>query len=218
MLVNRRAPGRVTRGDNDLQTPLPGDDLMDFLATPGALLIFALGFGFLIFVHELGHFLAAKSVGVKCPQFAIGFGQALVSFRKGIGFKVGSTEMMFVERVKGYLAEHGEPLPDDLDEAGWRASGVQNKVERAAKALGLGETEYRLNWMPLGGYVKMLGQEDMDPTAVSDDPRAFNNQPFWPRALIISAGVMMNTIFASTAPSSHTSMVPAYFPTAHALR
>jgi regulator of sigma E protease len=48
-----------------------------------------LGFGFVIFIHELGHFLAAKWAGVRVEQFAIGFGQAILCWRKGIGVRVG---------------------------------------------------------------------------------------------------------------------------------
>ena len=40
-------------------------------------------FGLVIFVHELGHFLAAKAVGVYAPRFSIGFGPALLKFRRG---------------------------------------------------------------------------------------------------------------------------------------
>ena len=43
--------------------------------------------------------------------------------------------------------------------------------------------------------MKMLGQEDMDPTATSEDPRSFNRKPVWARACVISAGVVMNLIF-----------------------
>ncbi len=74
----------------------------------------AIGVGFVIFVHELGHFLVAKACGVKCEKFMIGFdiaGVRLFSFR-------------------------------------W------------------GETLYGLGILPLGGYVKMLGQED-NPAAAS---------------------------------------------------
>jgi len=49
----------------------------------------ALGLGFVIFLHELGHFLLAKWNGVKVERFSIGFGPALVSFRRGVGFRVG---------------------------------------------------------------------------------------------------------------------------------
>ncbi|HEX5245082.1 MAG TPA: site-2 protease family protein, partial [Tepidisphaeraceae bacterium] len=55
----------------------------------GALLI--LGFGFVIFWHELGHFLAAKAVGIKVEQFAVGFGTAIFAWRKGVGLRWGNT-------------------------------------------------------------------------------------------------------------------------------
>jgi len=127
-----------------------------------------LGFGFLIFIHELGHFLVAKWVGIKVTQFAIGFGHCVISWRQGIGFCKGSSEPEYEKRLK-----------------------------EGANADSLGETEYRLNWMPLGGYVKMLGQEDLDPTAISEDERSFNRQPIWARACVVSAGVVMNLIFGA---------------------
>src|SRR5689334_21979953 len=101
-----------------------------------ALLIF--GFGFVIFFHELGHFLAAKWAGVKVEQFAVGFGQALFSWRKGLGFRWGSSNK--------------------------ELEGIEKRAKDGAADVDLsqlGETEYRLNWIPLGGYVKMLGQDDL---------------------------------------------------------
>src|SRR5207302_11055206 len=75
-----------------------------------ALMIF--GFGFVVFFHELGHFLAAKWVGIKVEQFAVGFGHALFSFRKGLGFRVGSTSKEYEQKVKEYaekkLARKGD--------------------------------------------------------------------------------------------------------------
>ncbi len=59
-----------------------------------------------------------------------------------------------------------------------------------------GETEYSLNALPLGGYVRIYGE---DPTAVSggeDKARAFNARPKWAQALVLLAGVTMNWIFA----------------------
>jgi regulator of sigma E protease len=132
-----------------------------------AFVMFMLGFGFIIFVHELGHFLVAKWAGIKCTQFALGFGGALFSYRKGLGVRLGSTE-----------PEHARRLKDGADPSS------------------MGETEYRLNWMPLGGYVKMVGQEDMDATALSEDPRAFNKQSIGARLAVVGAGVVMNAIFA----------------------
>ena len=108
----------------------------------GALVLLLIGFSFLIFVHELGHFFVAKWVGIKVTQFAICFGPAILAWRKGMGMRFGSTEGEFQAQV------------DESD-------------------LSVGETEYRLNWLPLGGYVKMLGQDDMDPGSRNEDPRSF---------------------------------------------
>ncbi len=137
------------------------------------------GLGFVIFVHELGHFAVAKMCGVKVDKFFIGFdiaGLKLYSFR-------------------------------------W------------------GETLYGIGILPLGGYVKMLGQEDnpaqlrkemerarqeatgssaetasesaaaaaaAEPSAETRlfDPRSYLAKSVPRRMAIISAGVIMNMIFA----------------------
>ncbi len=62
-----------------------------------------------------------------------------------------------------------------------------------------GETEYALSALPLGGYVKMLGQDDMDPNQmtseeIAENPRSYSAKKVWQRMLIISAGVIMNII------------------------
>jgi regulator of sigma E protease len=127
-----------------------------------------LGLGFVIFVHELGHFLVAKACGVKCDKFYIGFD---VPMPKLFGWQIPSKLLHFQ----------------------W------------------GETEYGIGILPLGGYVKMLGQDD-DPrhaeaeaertkvkTETGDvklDPRSFPAKSVPARMAIISAGVIMNLIFA----------------------
>ncbi len=158
-----------------------------------AALLLVAGFGFIIFVHELGHFLVAKWVGIRVTQFAIGFGHSLLTYRKGIGFRVGTTEPEYHKRIKDHL----DKKRVDALNYGPPDKAVTAKQEfDAGEELGLGETEYRLNYLPLGGYVKMVGQEDLDPTAVSDDPRAYNNKPVWARMCVVSAGVIMNAGFA----------------------
>ena len=67
-----------------------------------------------------------------------------------------------------------------------------------------GETRYSFNILPLGGYVKMLGQDDVaiDKSGewiVKDDPHAFTSKPVGQRMIIVSAGVVMNLIFAAVA-------------------
>ncbi|MFH1508967.1 MAG: site-2 protease family protein [bacterium] len=56
-----------------------------------------------------------------------------------------------------------------------------------------GETTYSLNWIPIGGFVKILG-EDGDK---AEDPRSFGSKKPWQRALMATAGVMMNFLFAA---------------------
>lgn len=139
--------------------------------TMGDLLLVVIGFGLIIFVHELGHFLAAKWAGIRVLAFAIGFGQSLVSYRKGLGVRRGSSEQ-----------EYNQMLA--------KAGGDASKVPASP-------TEYRLNWLPLGGYVKMLGQEDLNPGAVSEAPDSYQNTKPWKRMVVISSGVVMNIITAA---------------------
>src|SRR3954469_11530341 len=111
-----------------------------------ALMIF--GFGFVVFFHELGHFLAAKWVGIKVEQFAVGFGQALFAWRKGIGLRVGSTQKEYEQRTREYMmSREGLNAAHELADA----EMDYRKLDQAAEAMGLGDTEYRLNWIPLGG-------------------------------------------------------------------
>src|SRR5258708_39486242 len=68
-------------------------------------ILLAFGFGFVIFFHELGHFLAAKYCDVKVDQFAVGFGSAIFAWRKGLGLRRGTTQKEFLSRIETYLDE-----------------------------------------------------------------------------------------------------------------
>jgi regulator of sigma E protease len=142
-------------------------------------LMVVLGLGFVIFIHELGHFLVAKWNGVKVLKFSLGFGPALLSYRKGMGLRFGSSARAYADWL------HAE----------------QEKGE-AGDVNARGETEYAIRAFPLGGAVQMLGEGEGesggDVTAEnaghSDDPRAYNNRPVGARMAIISAGVIMNLL------------------------
>jgi regulator of sigma E protease len=95
--------------------------------------------GFMILIHEFGHYAVAKWLGVRVEQFAIGFGKRLVGFRRG-------------------------------------------------------DTDYRINAIPLGGYVKMSGENPMDQR--TDDPKEFLNHSRWHRFLVAIAGPAMNIMLA----------------------
>src|ERR1700736_3536006 len=95
--------------------------------------------GFMILIHEFGHYAVAKLLGVRVEVFSIGFGKRLLGFRRG-------------------------------------------------------DPDYRIAAIPLGGYVKMSGENPMD--ARSGDPGEFLSHPRWHRFLIAIAGPAMNIIFA----------------------
>lgn len=59
----------------------------------------------------------------------------------------------------------------------------------------IGETEYTLNWLPFGGFVKIFG-EDADETAQAPAPRSFGSRPRILQALVLVAGIAMNLVFA----------------------
>jgi regulator of sigma E protease len=149
------------------------DRAIDLFNNAYAIGLVLVGIGFVIFIHELGHFLVAKWAGVKVEMFSLGFGPTLISWRKGFGFRRGSTARQYSAALDA--AKDEEAL-----------TGVLEKY---------GETEYSIRVLPLGGFVKMLGEDGGDDATKSHDPRAFNNKPVGSRMAIISAGVVMNLIF-----------------------
>ncbi len=60
----------------------------------------------------------------------------------------------------------------------------------------IGETEYVLSWIPLGGYVKLLGETGKEDLSPEDAKRSFNNQPTWKKLLIVLAGPVFNFFLA----------------------
>ncbi len=135
-----------------------------------AILAPVLVFGLVIFVHELGHFIAAKAVGVYAPRFSIGFGPPIFSFRRG------ETEYVLAWLpLGGYVrmaSRHDA-------EAAFLEGGSEEESARAATDPG-----YDPNAMiPFG------------PKPVPEN-RWFESKPLWARIVIMLAGVTMNTLLA----------------------
>ncbi len=66
-----------------------------------------------------------------------------------------------------------------------------------SRRLGADQTEFMIAVLPLGGYVKMLGEgDDEEDISEADLPRAFNRKPLWARSLIVAAGPLANFLFA----------------------
>lgn len=148
------------------------NSILSTLTDAGNLLLVILGFSLIIVLHELGHFVAARWAGIRVLAFAVGFGPALFSFRKGLGWRHGSSEPEYRKSLEAGTG--GGP-----------------------HARSISPTEYRLNVLPFGGYVKMLGQDDIDPTARSNEPDSYQNCKPWKRMIVISAGVTANVITAA---------------------
>lgn len=96
---------------------------------------------FLILVHELGHFLAAKWSKMRVDEFAIGFPPRLFAVKKG-------------------------------------------------------ETEYSINLLPIGGYVKIFGENGEEEVSTGDRSRSFAARPRYLQAIVLIAGVVMNILAA----------------------
>ncbi|HYD01003.1 MAG TPA: site-2 protease family protein [Phycisphaerales bacterium] len=153
------------------------------LGTVGDLVLVVIGFSLIIFLHELGHFAAARWARIRVLAFALGFGPAAFSYRKGMGFRRGSSEKEYLRRLQERRVVEQ------------RAGGLAGVYGDAAAHIS--PTEYRLNVLPLGGYVKMLGQDDSDPAATSSEPDSFSRAPVYKRMVVISAGVVMNIVTAA---------------------
>jgi regulator of sigma E protease len=105
-------------------------------------LIFLIVLAVLIFVHELGHFLAARSAGIRVDAFKVGFGPRIVHWKRG-------------------------------------------------------ETEYGINLIPFGGFVKIHGENpDEESVSGSDAARSFVNKKRWKQVMVLVAGVFFNFLFA----------------------
>ena len=109
------------------------------LSSLQTLMAFAFVLGVLVFVHELGHFLMARRIGVRVLKFSLGFGPRVLWFKRG-------------------------------------------------------DTEYRVSAIPLGGYVKMAGENPDDPRTGHDDE--FLSKSKWQRFQVLIMGPGMNILLA----------------------
>ncbi len=143
----------------------------------GNVLLVMLGFGAVVLVHEFGHFIVAKASDIKVEAFSI--------FMPPILFGIQKTENGIKVRILP------EIFPKEGDNTG---EGILNfTIGKKGQA---GETEYRIGLIPFGGFVKMLGQDDIGPAKNSKDPRSFANKPTHIRVAVIAAGVIFNVISA----------------------
>lgn len=169
--------------------------------TKNLLLVF-LGFGSVVLVHEFGHFVVAKLCGIKVEAFSIFMPPTLFGIKKADrGWRIRILPELFrkEDEIKKGEAESKKKQEHDDEEDGLFNVTVGKRLMSAspAKRGRAGETEYRMGLIPFGGFVKMLGQEDIGPVKENKDPRSFANKPVLVRAAVLAAGVTFNVISAA---------------------
>ena len=143
--------------------------------------IFAMIFvlGVLIFVHELGHFLAARSIGVRVERFSLGYPPRFLSFTpttEGLLFRLYFYKWNDARKLEC------KPVIEKV------VSTPRNKAS---------DTEYCLALVPLGGYVKVAGyvDENLD-VELTGAPDELNSKSRLQQIWFMSAGVLMNILLA----------------------
>jgi len=160
------------------------------------ILLVLLGFGAVIFIHELGHFIVAKMCGIKVEAFSIGMPPILFGIKKAnLGWRIRVLpELLRDVRPGEDKAAEGTESPSQSGEGEDSEDGLLSFT--VGRKILPGETEYRIGLIPLGGFVKMLGQEDVGPVKEDADPRSYANKPAIARAAVLAAGVTFNAISA----------------------
>ena len=135
--------------------------------------------GVIVFVHELGHYLAARSVGVRVEKFSVGFPPrifTMTSVPDGWDFKLF------------FFRKNDEGARD------W-GSVYEKHISRPGRKGSL--TEYCFALVPLGGYVKMAGliDESLD-DKIEHKPYELMSKSRLAQAWVMSAGVIMNILLA----------------------
>jgi len=169
----------------------------------------------IILVHELGHFIFAKLAGVRVEEFGFGYPPRMLKLWRGKGYlKVGGTHVIIpagfrLPRFSGlkvgtwvdaivlrreagdYLLRRLRVLNPIEDHRTLRREHVDEGVHLRGELTAIEPgTLYSLNWLPMGAFVKMTGEED------PSDPRSLAAQPKRWRVAVMAAGPVLNIIAA----------------------
>jgi len=167
----------------------------------------------IILIHELGHFIFAKLAGVRVEEFGLGYPPRLLKLWRGKGhFKIGSTHVIIpagfrlpsglkvgawadaitLRRDDGtYLLRRLTMLDPTVDDLTLKRKHVDEGVHIRGELTTLEPgTLYSLNLLPMGGFVKMTGEEN------PSDPRSLAAQPKRWRVAVLAAGPVLNVIVA----------------------
>ena len=137
--------------------------------------LFVIVLGVLVLFHEAGHFITARLARVRVLEFGFGFPpRARVLHERPVDPEI----------LARWERRHEQDLARAADDPEQIAL-----VAAAPRPVGM---QYTLNWLPIGGFVKLEG-EDGDQL---DDPHSFGRAPLWKKLLILVMGVVMNLVLS----------------------
>lgn len=147
------------------------------LTNPWYLLAAIPVFGLCVLIHELGHFLTAKWAGIRVEEFGLGLPPRLVGFRKRSGH---GWEVVWFNRQRVLEDSYDHQQPGML-----AVTPAQH------------HTIYSLNFLPIGGFVRMPGENgEINDEEGHYDAGSFAAKPAGKRIIVLVAGVTMNIILA----------------------
>jgi len=174
---------------------------MDIPNLISTVIYFLLVLSVLVLVHEIGHFIFARRFGVRVEEFGLGYPpRALIFWRENGMIQIQSKKIRIPRKFvlpqavqpgswvvyKTAVIDGKETLtaidPVDAESRGLTAASQVQDLDRG--------TIYTLNWLPLGGFVRMTGEEN------PGDPRSFAAAKPWKRAIILVSGAGMNVLLA----------------------
>ena len=135
------------------------------------LIIFLIILGLLVLSHEFGHFVAARKSGMKVYEFGFGFPPRFCGLQVLIKKDNGDRNP-----TRKYRIVWGRKPAEELPNVPGYESG----------------TIYSFNWLPLGGFVRIKGEEGQE-----DGPDSFMAKPYYKKAIVLVAGVAMNIMLAA---------------------
>ncbi|HEY7417066.1 MAG TPA: M50 family metallopeptidase [Ktedonobacteraceae bacterium] len=141
-------------------------------------------FGLLVLVHEFGHFITAKWAGIRVEEFGLGFPPSLIGFRKR---DKGGWEVLWFGHGRDTNSSGNTQTP-----FGGTSGGVST-----ASAAPSNHTIYSLNLLPIGGFVRMPGENgDLYDAEGHYDSGSFAAKTASKRLIVLCAGVVMNFLLA----------------------
>jgi len=127
------------------------------------IITFVIVLGVIVFVHELGHFFTARKFGIGVDEFGFGFPPRIMGIQKKKN----------IDQKNKWRIIYGSKTPKATEET-------------------KGSVIYSINWIPIGGFVKIKGEQGDK----KEDQNSFSSKKIWKRATVLSAGVFMNFVFA----------------------